>query len=136
MRLRHLGTESNETGCPALYATDRSTFVVQGWKVADPQVLSERADTRDGEFYVEIPEGLLRCDDADPGEHAWPYTGGRPAMYTTNRNTYLVRGWEVTDAQALADLIDVRDNETCVEVPKSVLRLPEGADTDMTLGNT
>ena len=136
MRLRHLGTESNEMGCPALYATDRHTFVVQGWKVTDPRALADRVDTRDGEFYVEIPPGLLRCDDGDTGKHLWPHTTGRPAMYTTNRDTYLVRGWEVTDTQEIADLIDVRDNETYVEVPKSVLRLPGGVDADTTPGHT
>ena len=30
MRLRLIGTSSGHTGCPALYATDRGTYVVQG----------------------------------------------------------------------------------------------------------
>jgi hypothetical protein len=48
MRLRLLGTDSRQDGSPTLYATDRGTYVVQGWRVPD-QV--ER---------VEIPYGLLQ----------------------------------------------------------------------------
>ena len=35
MKLRLLGVESGKNGCPALYATDRGTFVVQGKLVTD-----------------------------------------------------------------------------------------------------
>ena len=125
MRLRHLGTESNETGCPALYATDRRTFVVQGWRVGDPKALADVVDVHDDEVFVEIPKGLLRCGDGDPGEVVDSGQAGNPAMYATPRDTYLVRGWEVTDAEAIADLIDVRENEFYVEIPKVVLRHPE-----------
>jgi hypothetical protein len=60
MRLIHLATESNVTGCPALYATDRDTFVVQGWKVTDPDAIADLIDVRENETYVEIPKELLR----------------------------------------------------------------------------
>jgi hypothetical protein len=130
MRARHLGTESNTTGCPALYATDRRTFIVQGWKVGDPQRLAGLTDVRDGEFFVEIPKGLLRYDDGDRGDVAGLDRPGRPAMFTTCRDTYLVRGWEVTDPEAIADLVDVRENEAFVEIPKPVLRNPQNGVGD------
>ncbi len=60
MRLRLLGTDSGHTGCPALYATDRDTYVVQGKRVTDPAAIADLVDVRDDEFYVEIPRGLLR----------------------------------------------------------------------------
>jgi hypothetical protein len=60
MRLRLLGTESGHTGCPALYATDRDTYVVQGKLVTDQEAVADLVDVRDDEFYVEIPKGLLR----------------------------------------------------------------------------
>lgn len=60
MRLRHLGSESGKDGCPALYATDRGTYVVQGWKVTDRDAISDLVDLRAGESYVEIPRALLR----------------------------------------------------------------------------
>jgi hypothetical protein len=60
MRLRLLGTDSGHTGCPALYATDRGTYVVQGKLVTDQAAIADLVDVRDDEFYVEIPKGLLR----------------------------------------------------------------------------
>jgi hypothetical protein len=60
MRLHLLGTESGHTGCPALYATDRGTYVVQGKRVTDPAAIADLVDVRDDEFYVEIPKALLR----------------------------------------------------------------------------
>lgn len=65
MRLRLLGTSSGHTGCPALYATDRGTFVVQGKLVTDPEAISHLVDVRDDEFYVEIPRRLLRFAPAE-----------------------------------------------------------------------
>jgi hypothetical protein len=60
MRLKHLGTDTGGTGCPALYATDRGTFVVQGWRVTDPEAIADLIDLRENESYVEIPKTLLR----------------------------------------------------------------------------
>ena len=39
MQLRLLGTESGKEGCPALYATDRGTYVVQGKRITDPEAI-------------------------------------------------------------------------------------------------
>jgi hypothetical protein len=60
MKLRLLGTSSGKNGCPALYATDRGTFVVQGKLVTDEEAVAALVDVREDEFYVEIPEDLLR----------------------------------------------------------------------------
>jgi hypothetical protein len=60
MRLRLLGTESGKEVCPALYATDRGTYVVQGKRITDPEAIAGLVDVREDEFYVEIPPGLLR----------------------------------------------------------------------------
>ncbi len=60
MRLRLLGTSSGHTGCPALYATDRETYVVQGKLVTDQEAIGDLVDVREDEFYVEIPKALLR----------------------------------------------------------------------------
>ncbi len=60
MRLSLLGTESGNDGCPALYATDRGTYVVQGKRITDAEAIADLVDVRDDEFYVEIPPGLLR----------------------------------------------------------------------------
>jgi hypothetical protein len=60
MKLRLLGTSSGKNGCPALYATDRGTFVVQGKLVTDDEAVAALVDVREDEFYVEIPKDLLR----------------------------------------------------------------------------
>jgi len=66
MRLRLLGTSSGHTGCPALYATDRDTYVVQGKLVSDAEAIADLVDVRADEFYVEVPKALLRlAQDAE-----------------------------------------------------------------------
>lgn len=61
MRLRYLGKTggSGDVGCPALYATDRGTFVVQGKKITDRQVLAEIRNLADDEDVVEVPADVL-----------------------------------------------------------------------------
>ncbi len=36
-----------------------------------------------------------------------------------------MQGWRVTDPEAITDLIDVRENESYVEIPKTLLRYAE-----------
>lgn len=60
MRLRLLGTSSGKNGCPALYATDRGTYVVQGKLITDEVAIASLADVREDEFYVEMPKDLMR----------------------------------------------------------------------------
>lgn len=60
MKMRLLGTSSGKNGCPALYVTDRGTYVVQGKRVTDAEAIAALVDVRDDEFYVEIPTNLLR----------------------------------------------------------------------------
>lgn len=66
MRLWLLGTSSGHTGCPALYATDRDTYIVQGKLVTDQETISQLVDVREDEFYVEIPRLLLRFAESEP----------------------------------------------------------------------
>ena len=60
MRLRFLGTDSQQETCPTLYATDRGTYVVQGWTVSDPEALGDLRNMPESESCVEIPKELLR----------------------------------------------------------------------------
>ncbi len=60
MRLRFLGTTSDDGQCPTLYATDRGTYVVQGDIVADPEALADLRHVLPEETFVEIPKELLR----------------------------------------------------------------------------
>ena len=67
MRLRCLGKDSKNGACPTLYATDRGTYVVQGWTVTDPEALGDLRDVLNGESFVEIPKELIRFAANDRG---------------------------------------------------------------------
>lgn len=65
MRAQFLGTdpESQEGQSPTLFATDRTdrrTYVAQGWRVTDPQVLADVGPVPDHETLIEIPEEVLK----------------------------------------------------------------------------
>jgi hypothetical protein len=51
--------ESNPTGSPTIYQTDRDTWVVQGWLVTDCGALSQM-DIPPGEGCVEIPDRMIQ----------------------------------------------------------------------------
>ena len=65
MRAQFLGKdpESNVGDSPTLYATDRTdrvTYIAQGWKVTDPQVLADIGTVPVHETLIEIPEDVLK----------------------------------------------------------------------------
>ncbi|MFG3436645.1 hypothetical protein ACGF0J_05290 [Nonomuraea sp. NPDC047897] len=47
--------------------------------------------------------------------------GACPTLYETDRGTIVVQGLRLTDPEALADLRDVLDGETAVEVPRELI---------------
>ena len=59
-----LGTESKSGQSPTLYATDRGTLVVQGWRITDAEALDALA-VPEHETVVEIPVALLRFARSD-----------------------------------------------------------------------
>ena len=52
----------------------------------------------------------------DPDSHP----SGSPTVYRTDRDSWVVQGWIVTDPEALAQM-DIPDGETCVEIPDRLL---------------
>lgn len=55
--------DSQVDNSPTLFATDRTdrvTYIAQGWKVTDPQVLADVGPVPDHETLIEIPEDVLR----------------------------------------------------------------------------
>lgn len=60
MRLRFLGTSSEQGTCPAVYETDRGTFAVQGTLIADPDALADCVNRGSDEVVIEIPKELVR----------------------------------------------------------------------------
>jgi hypothetical protein len=67
VKLTFLGTTSINGACPNLYATDRGTYVVQGYKITDPSALAtlHERGMPDYETAVEIPAALLQFASED-----------------------------------------------------------------------
>lgn len=59
MQLTFLGGESGHDGSPRAYATDRGTFVIQGYRIDDAETLSQLS-VPSHETVVEIPADLLK----------------------------------------------------------------------------
>lgn len=59
VQLTFLGGDSGPDGSPRVYATDRGTFIVQGWRVGDADAMAQLT-VPDHETCVEIPAGLLK----------------------------------------------------------------------------
>lgn len=54
--------------------------------------------------------------------------GDCPTLYLTDRNTYVVQGYQVTDPEALAELRDVLPGETFVEIPRELIKFADAED--------
>ena len=61
VRLAFIGKDpdSNPTGSPTVYRTDRGSWVVQGWAVTDSEALAQM-DIPKGETCVEIPDKIIQ----------------------------------------------------------------------------
>ncbi|MEV6980628.1 hypothetical protein AB0M95_05130 [Sphaerisporangium sp. NPDC051017] len=64
--------------------------------------------------------------------------GACPSLYETDRGTIVVQGLTLTDPDARADLRDVLDGESAVEVPRALLMevartLLSGPEPDITV---
>lgn len=81
---------------PTLYATDQSSYLVQGWKTGTPET-------------IEIPHVLLGCAEPDT------YIGA--TMIDTGRGTFRLSGLPVTEPDTLAKLT-LAVYETAIEVPQ------------------
>ena len=65
MHARFLGKdpESNVGDSPTLFVTDRTdrrTYIAQGWRVTDPQILADVGPIPAHETIIEIPEDVLK----------------------------------------------------------------------------
>lgn len=59
MKLTLLGKDSTPNDSPTLYASDRETYLVQGYVVTDPDALAQMR-IPEGETVVEVPVRLMR----------------------------------------------------------------------------
>ncbi len=98
--------------CPNINATDRGTFLVQGYLVTDLELGGHMPGA--GESVVEIPTSLLPELATDDPTHG--------AVRRTDRDTFLVCGRLVVEAEFLQEL-NIPAGEAAVEI--SVSALPE-----------
>lgn len=124
VNLRFLGKESTPDDSPTLYATDRDSYVIQGWIVTDPAILA-RHSIPDDETLVEIPPSLMKHLAAD-GLNGAVTNLVPPIVDTTDTGNFIVRGKRVTDRETLAQM-KIPDYETCVHVAKSAIVALVGA---------
>ncbi|SDU77082.1 hypothetical protein [Jiangella alkaliphila] len=114
MRLRFIAIDTGKDGCPTLYATDRDSYVIQGWRVADPTAVAG-LQLGANETCIEVPSRLLTALEVPKG----PASTEVPYV-TTPAGTYVIRGPEILDAETLAQM-NVPGHETAVEVPRDRL---------------
>jgi hypothetical protein len=68
MKLTFLGKDSTPNDSPTLYATDRDTYLVQGYAVTDPEALALMR-IPDGETVVEVPKRLMKYLPPEEQQH-------------------------------------------------------------------
>jgi hypothetical protein len=125
MQLRFLGKNSTPGDSPTLYATDRGTYVIQGFTVSDPEILA-KVDLSPDETCVEVPAELL-AHLANDGLHGPVISWAPPIVHVTDRGTCIVQGKRVTDTEARWQMT-IPEFEDCVEVTRAALKalLEEG----------
>ena len=68
MKLTFLGKDSTPNDSPTLYATDRDTYLVQGYLVTDPEALAQMW-IPEGETVVEVPKRLMQYLPPEEQQH-------------------------------------------------------------------
>lgn len=108
------GACDNGRTCPNINSTDRASYVIQGYLAPSTHAYP----LAPGQAVVEIPLSLLP-------ELTSP--GASDGLFLTGRGTILVRGSQVIDPDALAEL-NLPPGENAVEIPRT--SLPELETTD------
>lgn len=119
MRIRFLGKETTQGDSPTLYATDRETYIIQGYLVTDPEILA-KLDIPEDETCVEIYARLLPHLAKD-GLHGIVTSWGPPIVHVMDDGNYVVQGKRVCDRAVLSEMA-VPAGEDCVEVSKAALK--------------
>lgn len=118
MELRFLGRETTGGQSPTLYATDRGSYVVQGWVVTDADILT-KLDLAKDEKLVEVYAQLMThlAKDGLSGEVTHKVY---PIVHIRENGRYILQGRRVTDTKALTQM-NIPDHETAIEIPKGVM---------------
>jgi hypothetical protein len=118
MRIRFLGKETEYRDSPTLYATERCTYLVQGWKVIDSEILA-KLYIPESETVVEIYARLM-THLAKDGLSGVVTSWTSPIVHVKENGNLIIQGKRVTDPEALAEM-KIPDHEDVVEVNKAAI---------------
>lgn len=118
MRIRFLGKESEYRNSPTLYATERRTYLIQGWKVTDPEILA-KLEISEAETVVEIYARLMAHLTKD-GLSGVVTSWIPPIVHVKENGNLIIQGRRVTDPEVLVEM-RIPDNEDAVEVGKAAI---------------
>jgi hypothetical protein len=113
MAIRFLGKESEHGDSPTLYATDRATYLVQGWKVADPEILA-KLDVPEDEAVVEVYARLMSHLTKD-GKSGVITCWIPPIVHVRDNGNLVIQGRRLADSELRAQM-NIPDHEDVVEV--------------------
>ena len=126
MKLTFLGKESKVGDSPTLYATDRDTYIVQGYKIPP----ADGVTVPDGYTAVAIYDRLLDHLAKD-GVPAGAVRREPPIIAGGDDESCIIQGRTVTDDD-IRRRIRLPGHEDCVEIPKTelaaLLKDPREAD--------
>lgn len=120
MRIRFLGKESEYRNSPTLYATERRTYLIQGWKVTDPEILA-KLEISDAETVVEIYARLMAHLTKD-GLSGVVTSWIPPIVHVKENGNLIIQGGRITDPEVLVEM-RIPDNEDAVEVGKAAIEV-------------
>jgi hypothetical protein len=125
MEIRFLGKETDHGDSPTLYATDQGSYLVQGWKVTDPEVLA-KLDVSVGDTVVEIYARLM-THLAKDGLSGVVMSWVPPIVHVKENGNLVIQGKRVTDPEVRTEM-NIPGHEDVVEVGKAVIEalLSEG----------
>ncbi|MFI6685339.1 hypothetical protein [Streptomyces sp. NPDC050485] len=119
MKLRFLGKNSTPGDSPTLYATDKGSYVVQGWKIFANDLLMQ-LDVPAGHTAVEVPIELFEHLTKDGLSSGTIKNFVAPIMIVTDHGTCILQGPKMRDPEALSQM-RLPDYEDCIEVPRSAI---------------
>lgn len=125
MKIRFLGKETEHGDSPTLYATDRGTYLVQGWKVTAPEILV-KLDVPESETIVEIYAQLMTHLVKD-GLSGVVTSWIPPIVHVKDNGNLVIQGKPVTDPKVRTGM-SIPGHEDVVEVEKAAIEalLSEG----------
>lgn len=118
MEIRFLGKETDHGDSPTLYATDQATYLVQGWKVTDPQILA-KLTMLESETVVEIYARLM-THLAKDGLSGVVTSWIPPIVHVKENGNLIIQGKRVTDPEVRTEM-NIPSHEDVVEIGKAAI---------------